>query len=67
MVTKITCGYVMQIFDTETKKWVGQQFIDGDECHYESSNGDPVDPSLFCGDDGKEVYLSLEMKQPEEL
>jgi hypothetical protein len=35
LINKITAGYVMQTYDTETGKCEAQTFIAGDECEYE--------------------------------
>jgi hypothetical protein len=35
LINKITAGYVMQTYNTETGKCESQTFIAGDECEYE--------------------------------
>jgi hypothetical protein len=63
IVNKCTVGFVLQRFDTETGKWIDQDFIAGDEVTYEDEEGKTVDPEdLHVG--GKEPYLPLEMVQP---
>jgi hypothetical protein len=37
LINKITAGYVMQTYNTETGKCESQEFIAGDECEYECS------------------------------
>ena len=58
IVKKITVGFVVQAYDTETKKWVGQEFVAGDQVDYEFDNGAPANPDDVSG------YLPFEMVQP---
>ncbi len=37
LINKITTGYVIQTYNTETGKCEAQEFIAGDECEYEFS------------------------------
>lgn len=63
MIKKITTGYVEQIFDTDTGKWVGQKFVAGD-CEFE------VDGNRVNSDDlwtDEEPYMRFEMVQPEDV
>lgn len=62
IVSKIVSGFVVQLFDTETKEFVSQEFIAGDQCDYEVEYGEPIT-------DIDEImpYLSYEMIQPESL
>lgn len=62
IINKITEGFVVQTYDTETKKWTAQEFIAGDDCVYEDETGTPLD-SDDMGD--PEPYLPFEMIQPE--
>ena len=64
IVKKITTGFVVQTFDTETKKFLSQDFVAGDECDYENEDGDAVDSNLLEVND-EEVYLPFDMVQPE--
>jgi hypothetical protein len=50
---------VVQTYDTETKKWTGQEFIAGDQVDYEFYNGDPANPDDVTG------YLPFDMVQPQ--
>ena len=65
LVNKITAGFVVQVFDTELKQFVSQEFVAGDDCQYEDGNGDPVDRKEL-ETDGTEAYLPFDMVQPEE-
>jgi hypothetical protein len=66
ILKKITTGFVIQEFDTETKQFVSQEFVAGDECDYEDENGDAVDCQEFADDNGQEQYLPYDMVQPNE-
>jgi hypothetical protein len=63
LVNKVTTGFVIQVFDTELKRFVSQEFVAGDDCQYEDGEGVPV-----CSEalevDGKEAYLPFDMVQP---
>jgi hypothetical protein len=64
IIKKVTAGFVIQTFDTETRKYVNQEFIAGD-VSYENAVGDSVDPELMQNiTDGTEPYLPFDMVQP---
>ena len=63
LVNKITTGFVIQVFDTELKRFVSQLFTASDRCEYEDKDGEPVDRRLL-ETDGKEAYLPFDMVQP---
>lgn len=56
IVNKITNGFVIQQFDTETRQFIGQEFIAGDEVTFEDEDGESVESF--------DEYLPYEMKQP---
>ena len=64
LVNKVTVGFVIQVYDTELKRFVSQQFVAGDQCEYEDKDGVPV-----CSEalevDGKAAYLPFDMVQPQ--
>ena len=70
-INKITEGYVVQTFDTETGKYIKQEFIAGDQVSYEEMDGtvancealESVNFGLYAEN---EPYLPFAMKQPEE-
>ncbi len=63
-INKITVGYVVQVFDTETREWESQEFIGSDDVSYEDAeNGDSTDASWM----ENVSDLPLEMLQPEEI
>ena len=64
LINKITTGFVIQVFDTELKRFVSQEFMAGDDCQYEDKDGEPVDRKLL-ETDGKEAYLPFDMVQPQ--
>jgi hypothetical protein len=43
IVRKITVGWVNQYFDTETGKFINQDFTAGDQVDFEDENGDSVE------------------------
>ena len=65
-INKITTGYVIQTFNTETQKYEGQNFIAGDQVDYEDEDGNPVDPvdAGMQKENGEEPYLPFDMVQP---
>ena len=64
LVNKVTTGFVIQVFDTETGRFVSQEFVAGDQCDYEDGNGVPVcSEALEVG--GKEASLPFDMVQPQ--
>jgi len=63
LVNKVTTGFVIQVFDTELKRFVSQEFVAGDDCQYEDGEGEPVS-SEALEVDGKETYLPFDMVQP---
>jgi hypothetical protein len=63
LVNKVTAGFVIQVFDTELKRFVSQAFVAGDHCDYEDKDGEPVDGKALEVD-GKEASLPFDMVQP---
>jgi hypothetical protein len=59
IVNKVTVGFVIQTFDTKTKKFTAQTFVAGDQVSWENTNGEPVKM-------GKTAYLPFDMVQPSE-
>jgi len=60
IIKKITIGFVIQEFDTETNQCIHQEFIAGDEVDWEDNSGNSIDISdLYSGTD--EPYCSFGM------
>jgi hypothetical protein len=57
IVSKITTGFVVQKFETETRSFVSQEFVAGDQVDFENQDGEAAAPF--------DEYLSFDMKQPE--
>jgi hypothetical protein len=67
IIDKITTGFVIQRFNTDSQEFFSQEFIGGDEVAYEV-DGSPINVVNF--EDrlvGKVPYLPFEMKQPDEM
>lgn len=61
-IRKITTGFVVQSFD-QTGKFLGQEFVCGDDCAYEDENGETLIPD---DDEFEEPgYEPYEMVQPD--
>ena len=54
-------GFVVQQFDTETRKFTNQEFIAEDGCEWETTNGD----SLGLEDDAELIYGKGGVDEPE--
>lgn len=64
LIHKYTEGHVTQIFDTETEKWVSQEFIaDGGDCNFVVKDGEIVCPEDVMPN--PEPYLPYDMVQPQ--
>lgn len=61
---KITEGFVVQTFDTDKKEFTEQSFTTGDQCTYEDTDGNIVEPDEFNDENGNEAYLPYHMLQP---
>jgi hypothetical protein len=71
IINKITTGFVIQQFDTDTGKFVGQSFTACSEVAYENVAGETIEddvmaPLGFGPDAEDEPYMPFDMKQPEE-
>jgi hypothetical protein len=71
IINKITTGFVIQQFDTETQKYIGQSFIASDDVQYENLDGEPLDYEGMAEDNfgpcapNGEPYLPFDMVQPD--
>ena len=70
IINKITVGFVVQVFDTEKKQFISQNFTASDQVDYETQEGDALSPleteSFGIGPrmGSKEPYLPFNMVQP---
>jgi len=62
IIIKTTVGWVTQPFDTDTKKFIGQEFVASDDVTWETESGHSVNPPTIDGE--TEPYLNFEMVQP---
>lgn len=60
-IIKITHGYVIQTYNTETGRCVSQDFIAGDECEYETEDGGNFDVDAS---ETELEYQPYNMEQP---
>jgi len=63
IINKITYGFVVQTFDSQTGKCLEQEFIAGDQVDFEDRNGQQVDDDEIT--DG--LHCPFEMKKPERM
>lgn len=59
IVKKITVGFVVQSYDTETYKFVHQEFVAGDQVDWENKDGETLDSPATKN------YLPFDMVQPQ--
>jgi hypothetical protein len=65
IVRKITTGFVIQEFDTETQQFVSQNFTASDGVDWEDEDGNAIDPDDFVAKaDGTLPYLEFDMVPP---
>lgn len=71
IIHKVITGFVVQKFDTETRKFIDQEFIGSDDRDWETAEGDSLNlakepgATLVYGLGGvDEPYLNMEMVQP---
>lgn len=61
IISKVTTGFVIQQYDTNTDAWVSQQFVADPHYYYEDKFGKAVNSEIM-GD--PEPYLPFDMVQP---
>ncbi len=73
IINKVIVGFVVQQFDTETRRFVGQEFLGSDDRQWETQDGvalnltEDKDAEMVYGKGGvDEPYLNMEMVQPNE-
>jgi hypothetical protein len=61
---KITAGFVIQTFNTESQLWESQEFVPGEDEQYETEFGDPIDEVDFENRKLTQEDLLFTMVQP---
>ena len=61
IINKITTGYVIQTYNTDTGKCESQEFVAGDECEYETEDGGNFDVD---SSETELEYQPYNMEQP---
>lgn len=71
IINKVIVGFVTQQFDTETRRFVGQEFTASDDKTWENQYGEPLDltddkdaEAVYGLGGVDEPYLNMEMVQP---
>lgn len=64
---KTTVGFVTQTYDTETGKWLSQEFTCADQVDWENEDGNAVDPLDIFKCENEVPYLCFDMKDPSEI
>ena len=64
IIQKITTGFVVQQFCTETGQWAGQEFVAGDYVEIEDDKGNSIDETEFEAISKGNDYLPFNMEQP---
>jgi hypothetical protein len=65
-INKITPGFVVQTWDTELNRWIGQEFVAGDQTEFEAADTDRILDSADIWPERPEPYLPFQMTQPNE-
>lgn len=63
ILNKITHGFVIQSYDTKEQKWIGQDFVAGDDVEWEKEGGFLI-PHGEVPEDVLNNYLPFHMEQP---
>lgn len=63
ILNKITHGFVIQSYDTKEQKWIGQDFVAGDDVEWEKEGGFLIAVSEVP-EDVLNNYLPFHMEQP---
>jgi hypothetical protein len=64
IVSKITTGFVVQKFDSDTGRCESQEFVASDQVEWEDQAGNPIEDGQY-GIDLEGLYFPVELKQPE--
>ena len=66
-INKITYGFVIQTWDTDLKKWIGQEFVAGDQTEFEHAGSDRILDPVDIWPESPEPYLPFLMTEPDEI
>jgi hypothetical protein len=66
-INKITHGFVFQTWDRDLNKWIGQEFVAGDQTEYEHAGSDRILDPVDIWPESPEPYLPFLMTQPDEI
>lgn len=61
MLNKRVNGFVSQLYDTDTGKFISQEFVASDEVEWEFQSGMPVTDSLVKSEGLNRAYCPMEM------
>ena len=61
-INKITHGHVIQTWDTQLNRWLGQEFVAGNEAEYEEAGSNRVVNPIEVWSDTPEPYLPFLME-----
>jgi hypothetical protein len=64
ILRKITTGFVVQQFDSDTGRCLSQEFVASDQVEWQDQAGNPIEDGQY-GIDLEGLYFPAEMKQPE--
>lgn len=66
-ISKTTCGFVIQTYDTDLQKWTGQEFVAGDQVEYEQAGTWQTLRPAEIWPNSPEPYLPFLMRHPDEI
>jgi hypothetical protein len=65
-IHKIIHGFITQVFDDETQKWISQDFIESGLVEYETEKGETLNETEFAElvMDERQLNLPIELEDP---
>ena len=66
-INKITCGFVIQTYDTDLKQWTGQEFVADNQSEYELAGTFQTLTPAEIWPGSPEPCLPFVMRQPDEI
>jgi hypothetical protein len=64
-INKITPGFVIQTYDSDLMKWIGQEFVADNQTDYEEAGTGAILDSAEIWPKSDEPYLPFHMRQPD--